>query len=166
MEKWMYAYCLNRMRYGIQSARTSVNCCRRWYIYSFFKGIFNICNKKFLSVVLFAFSVFDDVKRIQIFFKLLKMFFYFNKFIFIYLLAMPMACRSAYARDQPRTAAATRTTAVTAPDLQPAEPPGNSHFHNFKVYSLVSLSVFTKFFYHHNCPFEHFHLFVSKLGTL
>ena len=47
-------------------------------------------------------------------------------FIYFFWGGVVMACRSSRARDQTHTTAVTRTTAVTTPDLQPSEPPGNS----------------------------------------
>ena len=45
---------------------------------------------------------------------------------FFFFLAMPMACRSSWARHLTQDTGATQAPAVTMPDPYPVEPPGNS----------------------------------------
>ena len=49
-----------------------------------------------------------------------------HSFFLFYPQAMPMACRSPWARDRTGTTAVTQATAVTMPDPQLTEPMGNS----------------------------------------
>ena len=52
-----------------------------------------------------------------------------------FLLAVSVACRSSWSRDQTLATAATMPAAVTMPDAQPAEPPGNPKARFFKSVS-------------------------------